>query len=117
MITTPVGSTAILTANAANAAQTTTTVTAQATTTLSTKGQVVVPKAFRDALGWPDGITLAVEQLASGVLLSAAKHHFAPTRPQNVRGCMQYKGSAMSIDEIDQKSRQAFVNNWKRNNA
>ena len=106
MITTPVGPTATATVNAV----------AQATTTLSTKGQVVVPKAFRDALGWPDGITLAVEQLASGVLLSAAKLHFAPTRPQNVRGCMQYEGPAMSIDEIDQKSRQAFVEHWKRNN-
>jgi AbrB family looped-hinge helix DNA binding protein len=87
------------------------------TTTLSTKGQVVIPKAVRDALAWPDGITLAIEAHAQGVLLSAAKHHFEPTDAQAVRGCMNYKGPAMSIDDIDKKLASAFAEKWKKYNS
>jgi AbrB family looped-hinge helix DNA binding protein len=87
------------------------------TTTLSTKGQVVIPKAVRDALAWPDGITLAIEAHAQGVLLSAAKHHFKPTHAQAVRGCMNYKGPAMSLDDIDKKLASAFAEKWKKDNA
>ena len=86
------------------------------TTTLSTKGQVVIPRALRDALAWPDGITLAVEQHAQGVLLSAAKRQFAPTSAQAVRGCMNYKGPALSLQDIDEKAALAFAKKWKKDN-
>ena len=85
-----------------------------ATTTLSTKGQVVIPRALRDALAWSDGCTLAVEQHAQGVLLSAAKLHFKATSAQSVRGCMNYKGPALSLDEIDKKLATSFAEKWKR---
>jgi AbrB family looped-hinge helix DNA binding protein len=87
------------------------------TTTLSTKGQVVIPKTVRDALSWPDGITLAIEAHAQGVLLSAAKHHFEPTHAQAVRGCMNYKGPALSLYDIDKKLASAFAEKWKENNS
>jgi bifunctional DNA-binding transcriptional regulator/antitoxin component of YhaV-PrlF toxin-antitoxin module len=87
------------------------------TTTLSTKGQVVIPKTLRDALCWPDGITLDIEAHAQGVLLSAAKHHFEPTHAQAVRGCMNYKGPALSLDEIDSKLASAFAKKWKKDNS
>ncbi len=87
------------------------------TTTLSTKGQVVIPKTVRDALAWPDGITLAIEAHAQGVLLSVAKHHFEPTHAQAVRGCMNYKGPALSIDDIDKKLASTFAEKWKKNNS
>ena len=85
-----------------------------ATTTLSTKGQVVIPRTLRDALAWTDGCTLAVEQHAHGVLLSAAKHHFKATSAQSVRGCMNYKGPALSLDDIDKKLATSFVEKWKK---
>jgi len=90
---------------------------AMLTTTLSTKGQVVIPRALRDALAWPDGITLAIEAHAQGVLLSAAKHHFEPTHAQAVRGCMNYKGPALSLDDIDKKLASAFSEKWKKDNS
>jgi AbrB family looped-hinge helix DNA binding protein len=86
------------------------------TTTLSTKGQVVIPKTVRDALAWPDGITLAIEAHAQGVLLSVAKHHFEPTHAQAVRGCMNYKGPALSLDDIDMKLASTFAEKWKKEN-
>jgi len=86
------------------------------TTTLSTKGQIVIPKIVRDTLAWPDGMTLAIEQHANGLLLSAAKHHFKPTQLQSVRGCMNYKGPALTPEKIDEKSALAFAKKWKQDN-
>ena len=93
------------------------TTTPKLTTTLSTKGQVVIPKTVRDAMAWPDGMTLAIEPHAQGVLLSAAKHHFPPSNSQIVRGCMNYKGQALSIDEIDKQVAAAFTEKWKKDNS
>ena len=87
------------------------------TTTLSTKGQVVIPKAVRDVLHWPDGMTLVVEHSAQGILLTPAKQHFPPTRAEDVRGCMGYKGPALSLEEIDKKTAQAFKAKWKKENS
>jgi bifunctional DNA-binding transcriptional regulator/antitoxin component of YhaV-PrlF toxin-antitoxin module len=87
------------------------------TTTLSTKGQVVIPKSMRDALCWPDGITLSIEAHAEGVLLTAAKHHFEPADVRTVRGCMNYKGPALSLDDIDRKLASAFTEKWKKENS
>jgi AbrB family looped-hinge helix DNA binding protein len=43
-------------------------------TKLTTKGQVVIPKAIRDRLRWQPGTRLNVETLSSGgVLLTAAR--------------------------------------------
>lgn len=40
-----------------------------AITKLSTKGQVVIPKDVRDALGWPEGQPLVVRQSAGRAIL------------------------------------------------
>ena len=86
------------------------------TTTVSTKGQVVIPKALRDALRWTDGTTLVVQQNAQGIMLSPVKRHFLPTRSEVVRGCMGYKGSALSLAEIDRRVAVAFAKKWKQEN-
>lgn len=38
------------------------------TTTVSTKGQVILPKAIRDQRHWPAGTELVVEDTPEGVL-------------------------------------------------
>jgi AbrB family looped-hinge helix DNA binding protein len=43
-----------------------------ATVTLSSKGQVVIPKEIREALHWEPGTELEVISSASGVVLKAA---------------------------------------------
>ena len=54
-------------------------------TTVSTKGQVVLPKAIREALRWDAGTRLAVKHTPDGVLLKPASV-FAETRPEDVFG-------------------------------
>ena len=53
------------------------------TTTVSTKGQVILPKAIRERRHWAAGTQLIVEETADGVLLRSAPL-FAPTRPEDV---------------------------------
>lgn len=47
------------------------------TTTLSTKGQVILPKTIRGQLHWHPGTRLSVEHTADGVLLKPLTTAFA----------------------------------------
>ena len=71
------------------------------TTTVSTRGQVILPKAIRERLRWDARPRLVVEQTADGVLLKPATSLFAPTRPEDVFGRLPYSGKPKSIEEID----------------
>ena len=70
------------------------------TTTISTKGQVILPKAIRDQLHWDAGTRLVVEHTADGVLLKPLAAAFAPTRPEDVFGSLATKGKPKSIEEM-----------------
>jgi AbrB family looped-hinge helix DNA binding protein len=72
----------------------------KATTTVSTKGQVILPKAIRDRRNWGAGTRLLVEETADGVLLKAAPL-FPPTRPEDVYGMLKYPGPPKTIEEMD----------------
>ena len=69
------------------------------TTTVSTKGQVILPKAIRERRRWPAGTELMVEDTADGVLLKA-KPAFAPTRPKDVFCSLPFKGPAKSVADM-----------------
>ena len=71
------------------------------TTTISTKGQVILPKAIRDQLQWAAGTHLAVKHMADGVLLKPLAVAFAPTRPEDVFGCLSYKGKPKSVEDME----------------
>ena len=70
------------------------------TTTLSTKGQVILPAAVRKRHGWNAGTKLTVEDTPQGVLL---KHSVfgPPTRMEDVYGAAKYKGPSVSIEDMD----------------
>jgi AbrB family looped-hinge helix DNA binding protein len=70
------------------------------TTTLSTKGQVILPKALRDQLHWGPGTRLVVENTADGVLLKAAPD-FPATRPEDVFASLPYAGAPKSLAEME----------------
>jgi AbrB family looped-hinge helix DNA binding protein len=70
------------------------------TTILSTKGQVILPKAIRDQHRWSAGTRLLVEDTQDGVLLKAAPI-FPPTLPEDVFGSLGYAGEPKSLEEMD----------------
>ncbi|MDQ2861617.1 MAG: AbrB/MazE/SpoVT family DNA-binding domain-containing protein [Pseudomonadota bacterium] len=70
------------------------------TTVVSTKGQVILPKAIRDRRRWRAGTGLTVEDTAEGVLLKAAPI-FPVTRLEDVFGSLPRSGPPMTIEEMD----------------
>ncbi len=70
------------------------------TTTVSIKGQVILPKAIRQRRHWEPGTRLLVEDTPDGVLLKAAPV-FAPTRPEDVAGMLAYRGPPKTLEEMD----------------
>jgi AbrB family looped-hinge helix DNA binding protein len=70
------------------------------TTVVSTKGQVILPKAVRGRRNWGPGTRLIVEETADGVLLRPAPL-FKETTIDEVFGCLRYDGPALSIEEMD----------------
>ena len=70
------------------------------TTTVSTKGQVILPKAVRDRRNWGCGTRLVVEETPEGVLLRAAPA-FAPTTMDGVFGMLRTSGPAKTLEEMD----------------
>ena len=70
------------------------------TTIVSTKGQVILPKAIREERRWPAGTRLTVEATAEGVLLRAAPV-FRPIRIGDVFGSLLYNGPAKTPADMD----------------
>lgn len=71
------------------------------TTIISTKGQVILPKAVRDQRHWPAGTRLTVEDTPEGVLLKPVPV-FPESSVDAVFGSLHYQGPALSIEDMDE---------------
>lgn len=83
------------------------------TTTVSTKGQVILPKAIRDRRRWPTGTRLVVQETPAGVLLTP-ESPFPPTRIEDVYGMLKYDGPPVAIKEMDEAVAEHFRRNYGR---
>jgi len=70
------------------------------TTVLSTKGQVILPKALRDRRDWKPGMRLTIEDRPDGVLLKS-EPLFPPTTLDEVYGCLKWEGPSKTLEEMD----------------
>jgi AbrB family looped-hinge helix DNA binding protein len=71
------------------------------TTRLSSKGQIILPKAVRDSRRWSPGTEFVVEERRDGVLLRPLKR-VPPSRLDQVAGCLAEPGQrARTLDEMD----------------
>lgn len=70
------------------------------TTTISTKGQVILPKAIRDQRRWSAGTKLTVEDTADGILLKASPI-FPATDINAVAGSLKRPRRAVTLKEMD----------------
>jgi AbrB family looped-hinge helix DNA binding protein len=85
----------------------------KATTTVSTKGQVILPKAIRDSKGWGAGKELIVEETRDGVILRPARL-FAATKPEEVFGSLSHHGKRLSEGDIEKALRAAAKRRYAR---
>jgi AbrB family looped-hinge helix DNA binding protein len=84
-----------------------------ATTKLSSKGQVVLPKSVRDAHGWAPGTEFEVESTADGVRLRA-KAPFPRTELGQVFGSLSYSGPTRTLKDMDQGIRTTVARRYRR---
>jgi len=82
-------------------------------TKVSTKGQVVLPKAIRDKRGFGPGAELIVEERPEGVLLRPAPKAGA-TRYEDVRGSLGPVDRVVSIEEMHEGVLEEARRRWLR---
>jgi AbrB family looped-hinge helix DNA binding protein len=81
------------------------------TTRLSSKGQVIIPKALRAAHHWEAGQELIATAFGDGILLKPKKP-FQETTLADVAGCLHYQGKPKSLDDIENAVQQGFLEQW-----
>lgn len=89
------------------------TIAKMSTTVLSTKGQVILPKAIRDEKNWSPGDRLVVESTPEGVLLRPERL-FPRTRPEEVFGSLAHHGKQLSDEDIEKTLRAAAKRRYAR---
>jgi AbrB family looped-hinge helix DNA binding protein len=82
------------------------------TTRLSSKGQVIIPKALRNIHGWEAGQELIAIDMGDGILLKPKKP-FPETTLQNVAGCLKYQGKPKNLGEMEDAIRRGVAEQWR----
>lgn len=70
------------------------------TTKVSSKGQVIIPKALRESHKWTPGQELQVLEMGNGILLCPVSR-MKPTDLDEVAGCLPSKGKAKSLADME----------------
>ncbi len=70
------------------------------TTTLSTKGQIIIPKEVRRQHGWDAGLVLELVEQEDGIVLRPLRA-FPRTTVDDVLGCLAYKGPRKTLADMD----------------
>ena len=70
------------------------------TTTVSTKGQVVIPKPLRKALSIRPGTRLAIEQDGNAIRMTPVAARRSRTAEDGY-GMIKYDGARVRIDDMD----------------
>jgi AbrB family looped-hinge helix DNA binding protein len=82
------------------------------TTKLSSKGQIILPKALRQVRNWQSGTRFSIENVEDGVLLKPLQP-FEPTRIEDALGCLKKPSKPHSITEMHK----AIAANLRRRRA
>jgi AbrB family looped-hinge helix DNA binding protein len=70
------------------------------TTRLSTKGQLIIPRAIRARQGWRAGTRLLIEERGDHVVLRGVAEP-PRTRLEDLLGCTGYKGPKRSLADME----------------
>jgi len=70
------------------------------TTSISNKGQVIIPEHIRREKNWKTGQELILTEIDDGILLKSVSP-FRPTTLEEVARCLPYHGTAKTLAEMD----------------
>lgn len=69
-------------------------------TSISDKGQVIIPEHICETKNWKPGEELLVTELDEGILLTPVSP-FRPTTLDEVAGCLPYHGTPKTLEEME----------------
>lgn len=78
-------------------------------TKLSTKGQIVLPQAIREARGWSAGQRFDIEDLGDGTVRLIPLGTAESTTVDDLMGCASYTGPRRSIEEMNEAIRRRLA--------
>lgn len=84
-----------------------------ATTQLSSKGQVVIPKSVRQSHQWRPGTKFIVEEMSGGILIRPLQI-FPPTTLKEGLGCAGYVGKPRSVKEMHAGIDEEIGRSWRK---
>ena len=84
-----------------------------ATTILSSKGQLIIPKTMRSRHHWEAGTVFVVEETDAGLLLKPQKP-FPATRVEDGLGCTGSQGPPKTLEEIKEGLDAAVRSAWRK---
>lgn len=82
-------------------------------TTLSSKGQVVIPQELREMNHWLPGQELIAVNTDEGVLLKP-KQAFTETAIEDLVRFCPYRGEVRTIEEMNGAIREQIINRWTK---
>lgn len=85
------------------------------TTKLSSKGQVIIPKAVRSSHHWEPGLELIVIDMGDGILLKP-KAPFPSSTLANVAGMLKGRVQPKTDEEIQSAIERATRRAWRDSN-
>jgi AbrB family looped-hinge helix DNA binding protein len=80
-------------------------------TTLSSKGQIIIPKQMRDRHHWRPGTRFVIEDTPDGVLLRSDKA-VSQVTVESLRGCITYSGPPITLEEMNAGLDAEFRRQW-----
>ena len=83
------------------------------TTRLSTKGQIVLPKAMRTSRAWGPGTEFTIEESGDGVLLRPAER-FPEVGLDEVAGCLRSKRKPKTLAQMGAAIRREVIRRHDR---
>lgn len=71
------------------------------TTRLSSKGQIIIPKAVRDAHGWGPGTEFEIEDAGGAIVLRPVRG-FPRTTIEEAFGCLHWDGPPKTLKDMEE---------------
>ena len=86
------------------------------TTTLSTKGQLILPKAVRESRGWKPGTQIVIEEQGEALLLreGAPEPDVKPTRLEDVYGMFAGRARMVSVEAMKLAAADGAAERYRR---
>ena len=81
------------------------------TTTMSSKGQVVIPKSVRTDYAWESGVEFQIERI-DGAIVLRPKNPFPPTTLDDIVGFLQNDGPTVTLEDMEAAIEKGILEEW-----